>query len=450
MNSAVNLAAYEEKKQQLIASLQPHSDINLRLVKDTSNLFRGRKPMNGFGLNVRNFNKVIRVDPDAGFVEVEGMTTYEDLTRECLKYGVMPAVVPQLKSITIGGAVTGIGIESSSFKYGLVHETVAEFDILLADGSTLTCTPDNEHRRLFFGFPNSYGTLGYALKLKIKVVPVKPYVRLTHVRHEDAASYFADLEHRTNENFDFIDGTVFGPAEYYLTVGEFVDSAPYTSDYTYKNIYYRSIRERDSDYLQVADYIWRWDTDWFWCSQYIGAHNPIVRRMLGPKRLNSVTYTKIMHWNRKYNLAHNLNLLLGFHSEAVIQDVEIPLGRCLEFLDFYFSTIKFTPIWVCPIRALDKNAKFPLYPLDQDTLYVNFGFWNVIKSREKMAPGHFNRMVEQKVRGLRGMKSLYSDAYYTPEQFWDIYNKDEYFSLKNRYDPGGKLKDLYAKCVQHE
>jgi FAD/FMN-containing dehydrogenase len=450
MNSAVNLAAYKEKKQQLTASLLDHANKPIRLAKDTSNLFRERKPAAGPGLNVRNFNKVIHVAPEEGFVEVEGMTPYVDLTRECIKHGVMPTVVPQLKSITIGGAVTGIGIESSSFKYGLVHETLKEIDILLGDGTTVTCTPDNEHQKLFFGFPNSYGTLGYALKLKVKVVPVKQYVKLSHIRYREADSYFADIENHCKQEIDFLDGTIFGPGEYYLTVGRFTDSAPYTSDYTYKNIYYRSIRERSSDYLTVEDYIWRWDTDWFWCSQYIFAQNQIVRRLLGPERLNSVTYTKIMHWNRRFNLVHYLNLLLGFHSEAVIQDVEIPLKHCPDFLDFYFSTIKFTPIWVCPVRPFDTNTKFPLYPMNQETLYVNFGFWNVIKNRKKTEPGHYNRLIEKKVNELGGMKSLYSDVYYSPEQFWDIYNKDEYFNLKKRYDPHGSFKDLYAKCVNHE
>jgi len=449
MPSSTNLDAYEEKKQRLITSLRRSSASEIRLAKSTSNLFRRRKTLSGPGLNVRGFSKVLRVVPEEGFVEVEGMTTYADLTHKCLQYGVMPTVVPQLKSITIGGAVTGIGIESSSFKYGLVHETLKEIEILLADGTCLTGTPLNEHKRLFFGFPNSYGTLGYALKLKIKVVPVKPYVRLTHIRHHDAASCFADLNNLCKQDIDFIDGTIFGPNEYYLTVGEFIDSAPYTSDYTYEHIYYRSIQKLQSDYLRVADYIWRWDTDWFWCSRYFGAQNPIVRRLLGPKRLNSITYTKLMNWNRKYNVTYFSNLLLGLHSEAVIQDVEIPLSRCPEFLDFYFNTIKFMPMWICPVHTLNKSTRFSLYPLDPETLYVNFGFWNVIKNRDKLSPGHYNKLVEQKVHELGGMKSLYSDSYYTADEFWDIYDREEYFRLKNRYDPKGQFKDLYAKCVQH-
>ena len=56
----------------------------------------------------------------------------------------------------------------ASFKYGLVHETLLELEVLLGDGSVVPATPDNEHRDLFFGFPNSYGTLGYALRVKAK------------------------------------------------------------------------------------------------------------------------------------------------------------------------------------------------------------------------------------------------------------------------------------------
>ena len=36
----------------------------------------------------------------------------------------MPLVVPQLKTITLGGAVTGLGIESTSLRSGMPHESV--------------------------------------------------------------------------------------------------------------------------------------------------------------------------------------------------------------------------------------------------------------------------------------------------------------------------------------
>ena len=443
-------ATYEEKKQRLTESLRAPGDGGVRLGKDTSNLFRDRREARTKRLDVREFNNVLRVDREAGLVEVEGMTPYAKLVAECLRHGVMPAVVPQLKSITIGGATTGCGIESSSFKYGLVHETVRELEVLLADGTTVVCRPDNERRDLFYGFPNSYGTLGYALKLKALVAPVKKFVRLTHIRHTEPGAYFADLARWCGRDVNFVDGVVFGRGEMYLTIGEFTDHAPYASDYTYENIYYKSIRARAEDYLTTEDYIWRWDTDWFWCSKNLLAQNPLVRRLYGRKRLNSVTYTKIMRLNSRWGLTRALNRLLGIHAESVIQDVEIPLARAPEFLAFYHDVVRFLPLWICPTRAYDKNARFDLYRMDPERLYVNFGFWDAIRGRQKLPPGHYNRQVERKVIELGGMKSLYSDSYYTPEEFWRIYNRPAYEALKRKYDPRGRLRDLYAKCVLRE
>ena len=131
------------------------------------------------------------VDPQAGWVEAEGMVTYEALVAACLRHGVMPAVVPQLKTITLGGALAGVGIESSSHRQGLVHDTVLELDVLLGDGSIVSCSAHNAHSDLFFGFPNSYGTLGYALRVKAKTIPVKKYVRLSHLPFTNGQSYFA-------------------------------------------------------------------------------------------------------------------------------------------------------------------------------------------------------------------------------------------------------------------
>ena len=189
----------------------------------------------------------------------------------------MPAVVPQLKSITLGGAVAGVGIESSSFRHGLVHDTVVALDVLTGDGRIVTCTADNEHRDLFFGFPNSYGTLGYALAVTAALVAgqaVRARSSTSATATRDAC--FADVaRHCADGRLDFLDGTVFAPDEMYLTLGRFADAAPYTSDYTFERIYYRSIRERADGLPATRDYLWRWDTDWFWCSKNVGAQHPL-------------------------------------------------------------------------------------------------------------------------------------------------------------------------------
>jgi len=417
------------------------------LAKDTSNLFRDRVGRGERRLDVRAFNHVLHVDPGEGFVECEGMATYEGLVAACLPQGVMPAVVPQLKTITLGGAVAGVGIESTSHREGLVHETVRELEVLTGDGRVLTCTPTNEHADLFFGFPNSYGTLGYALKVCARTIPVLPFVHLQHRAFDNPRDYFTALErHCEARDAAFVDGVVFAPDRLYLTLGRFVPEAPFASDYTYRHIYYRSIAERHEDWLKTHDYLWRWDTDWFWCSKNLLAQNPMVRRIYGRERLGSRTYSKIMRWNSRVGLTRMLDRAAGLHSESVIQDVDIPVARAAEFLAFFHRDIGILPIWICPIGAGATSPLFPLYPL-RNGLYVNFGFWDVVRRRERHERGHFNRLVEQEVARLGGIKSLYSESFYPREEFEECYGGDEYAALKAKYDPQRRFPTLYEKCV---
>ena len=201
--------------------------------------------------------------------------------------------------------------------------------------------------------------------------------------------------------------------------------------------------------MTTRDYLWRWDTDWFWCSKNVGAQHPVLRRLLGRKRLNSITYQRIMRWNARWRVTVAFNRLRGVHSESVIQDVDIPIARAAEFLDFLHREVGILPIWVCPIREPDRGSEATLYPLPRGTLSVNFGFWDTVLSREPRARGFVNRRIERKVTDLGGIKSLYSDSYFTESEFWSIYDQSAYAALKARYDPSGALDDLYAKCVLH-
>jgi FAD/FMN-containing dehydrogenase len=428
-------------------------DAPVRLAKRTSNLFRTRTTASS-GLDVAGFQHVLRVDPEARTAEVEGMVTYERLVDATLPHGLMPLVVPQLKTITLGGAVTGLGIESSSFRNGLPHESVLQMQVLTGDAELITVSPHNEHRDLFYGFPNSYGTLGYALRLTIELEPVRPYVRLRHIRHRDAGEFFADMARHCDRadkrgEADFVDGTVFGPDEMYLTLGTFTDEAPYTSDYTWLDIYYRSIQHRAYDFLTVRDYLWRWDTDWFWCSRAFGVQRRWARALLGRRLLRSDVYWKLVDIERRYHPMARLERARGKPPrEIVVQDVEVPVDRAAEFLRFFHREIPISPVWVCPLRQRDPSVCWPLYRLDPQKLYVNFGFWSTVELEPGQPDGTHNRLVEDTVESLDGRKSLYSTSFYDQDRFWRLYNGDVYWALKKQYDPHGRLLDLYAKCVQ--
>jgi FAD/FMN-containing dehydrogenase len=414
----------------------------VRLGKRTSNLFRTRSAVE-HRLDVSAFSGVIAVVE--GFAEVLGMTTYEDLVAATLPSGQMPLVVPQLKTITLGGAVTGLGIESSSFRNGTPHESVVEMDVLTGDGRVVTCSR-TENADLFYGFPNSYGTLGYALRLRIELEPTHPYVHLRHVR---CGSVGEAADVMAAHQADFVDGTWFSPTEVYVTLGTWADSAPLVSDYTGEHIYYRSVQSRTEDWVTVHDYLWRWDTDWFWCSRAFGVQNPRVRRLVPRKYLRSDSYWKLVAFEQRHQWKARWDHRRGRpDQEPVIQDVEIPIDRLVEFMDVFAREVPIEPVWFCPLQQRSAEDVWELYRLDPDVLYVNVGFWSAVPLEAGEDPSTHNRLIEDLVDRLGGRKSLYSTAFYERERFWQLYNGAAYDVLKKTYDPDSRLLDLYAKVVE--
>ncbi|MGH3671124.1 MAG: FAD-binding oxidoreductase, partial [Pseudonocardiaceae bacterium] len=304
----------------------------VRLAKRTSNLFRARAATGTPGLDVSGLTGVVEVDPAARTAEVAGMCTYEDLVAATLPHGLTPLVVPQLKTITLGGAVSGLGIEAASFRNGLPHESVLELDILTGAGELVTTVPGDE---LFAGFPNSYGTLGYATRLRIELEPVHSHVALRHVRFDNLDELCAavtqimatrrwDGQHdQHGPDVDYLDGVMFSPTESYLTLGARIEHDGPGSDYTGAQIYYRSLQQRRHDVLSTHDYLWRWDTDWFWCSGAFGAQHPVIRRLWPAQLRRSDVYWKIVTLVNRFDLENRFEVWRGRpRRERVIQDVE--------------------------------------------------------------------------------------------------------------------------------
>lgn len=209
-------------------------------------------------------------------------------------------------------------------------------------------------------------------------------------------------------------------------------------------IYYQSIPKKQEDYLTIADYIWRWDTDWFWCSKQFYMQHFIPRLLFGKWLLKSTAYWKLKHFFNTNSLAKKLaNKMLG-QVESVVQDVQIPIQSATEFYDFFQRGIGIKPIWICPTQSY-RSITYPFYKMNANMLYVNFGFWDMLET--KQADGFYNKKIENKVRELSGNKSLYSRIYYSENEFWQIFDRPLYQHLKSIYDPQSKLGDLYQKSI---
>lgn len=382
------------------------------------------------------------------------MCTYEHLVAETLPLRLIPLVVPQLRTITLGGAVTGLGIESTSFRNGFPHESVLEMDVLTGAGDLVTVRPGDA---LFDAFPNSYGSLGYVTRLRIELETVPAYVELRHLRFHDheqladeLAAVVASAQH-AGARVDGVDGVVFAPEESYLTLATWTDQPGPVSEYTGQKIYYRSLQRRHTDRLTMHDYLWRWDTDWFWCSRAFGAQHPLVRRVWPRRWRRSDVYHRLVGLDRRFDIVDTLDRLARRPArERVIQDVEVPIERLPEFLAWFDAEVGMRPVWLCPVvaRGTASGGRWPLYPIEPGRTWVNIGFWGAVPVGPNASEAPTNRAIEVKVDELGGHKSLYSEAFYDEATFNRLYNGDHWAAVKAHHDPDGRLTTLYDKAVR--
>ena len=123
-------------------------------------------------LNVKNLTRIVRLNRDDHTVTVQARCTYDQLVRTLLdQFQMVPLVVPEFKSITVGGAIVGGALESSSFRYGQVSDTVTSMMILFPNGTRSTIT-ELTHSELYHAIPGSYGSLVIILEATVRVRPI--------------------------------------------------------------------------------------------------------------------------------------------------------------------------------------------------------------------------------------------------------------------------------------
>jgi hypothetical protein len=437
--------SYESKRAELESAWQPGTG-SLRLEKSTiSNLFRYSERGEGERrISLAQFNEVIGLDRESATLEVEGLTTFETIVDYTVPKGYLPLVAPELKHITIGGATVGIGIESTCFRYGFVHDSLLEADVLLPDGRIVTCTADNEHSDLFFGLPNSYGTLGYILRAKIRLHPAKRFTHLRMRRFVDPHAWLDAMEAATHEDtVDFVEGIFYQDRRFILMTGQMVDSVPKVDDILREHIFYKLLDWRSDIFLRTQDYIFRYDPEWFWNLPESFFYR-LYRRYAPKQYRNSGFFTRYVAWRDKLD-----RRLFGSRpktTEPLIQDWEVPWDKGVELIEYCIDNVDLgeRPWAAVPI----KTPRTPtLYPIRANELYFNLGCYCQVEKVPGKGDFHYTRIMDDKCFELGGIKMLYSSTFLDEQSFDARFNGEAYAQLKEKYDPDGYAQTLFEKVA---
>jgi FAD/FMN-containing dehydrogenase len=367
----------------------------------------------------------------------------ETVLRATLPHNLVPRVSPELRHITVGGAIVGIGIESSCFLQGFFHDSLIEAEVLLANGATIVCNADNEYADLFAALPNSFGTLGYVLRATLGLMPATQFVRLTNTRFDNTRDYIKSFEqHIGSPEGAFLEGLFYSKDEYYLTSGKFIEHADNPVSIYRGAPYYKKARKAAQLDMKTEDYIFRFDPDWFWNVPDHGVYE--LFRQLGPKTLrNSRFYTQYTGFKR--NLCNALGIA-NAQQEELIQDWVIPWHRAAEFIDFILDNIDIQgQPWVA--LPIVPRAQASLYPVAAGQRFMNIGCYCFVDRPKVAQDYHYTRILDQLCFDMGGVKMLYSSTFLGPDQFAKIYAGDEYKRLKQKYDPQSAALTLYQKCA---
>lgn len=380
-------------------------------------------------IDIGDLNEIIKINPNEKTCIAEPGVTFFDLVKATLKYNLVPLTVPEHKTITIGGAVAGGSLESMSYKHGGFHDSCLEYEVITAKGKVVICSPQ-KNNLLFQMMHGTFGTLGIISKLKFKLIPAKSFVKVTYERYSNLKDYKSAIwKHFKNKDADFMDGFLNSQTQYTLSIGNFVDKAPYAHNYDWLRVYYSSLMKRKEDYLKTIDYFFRYDK---------GHINSDVKTFVG-----RLLFGKFIGSNSMLKLINKFHRFISPERIPVVVDLFIPFSKIEAFMDWYKREIDFFPLWCVPYKpshGYEWLSKKFISKKDEG-LVLDIAIYSLKKSKDK----NYYKMMEQELMKIGGIKTLISNNYYSKKEFWKIWNRKNYYKIKRINDPDNIFRDLYEK-----
>jgi len=435
---------------------------------------------NSRSISCDSLDRILELDLQSLTIKAEPRVTMEMLLIATLPKGLAVPVIPEIKSMTIGGALMGIAGESSSHRWGCLHEVCTGLDLLLGNGELLHVSP-NDHPEIFYGLAGSYGSLGALVSVELKLTPVKPFVHLSYYSYanpEDALDAMQEL-YKSRNPPDFLEGFIFAKDLAVIAVGNCYATdrisrkSPLLSlKRAYSKWYYQHVYDalKNSqvyeEVMPYAEYIFRHDQGAFWMGAYL-LYPSLLSAFICQGMLN--LYTPKLDYFDGNQVRHYHNALcpptIGrtimypwmscqkmqamlhraekwIQNRFVIQDFCLPESTAKTFLQKAIADTEIFPIWLCPIKSTTTPQIFAPHQAKDHTLdpyFIDIGLYGL--PSYSMPIHQITKKLEGLAKELHGRKVLYSCSYYSPNEFWEIYPQHEYEKLR---------KLTYANGIWHQ
>jgi hypothetical protein len=276
------------------------------------------------------------------------------LVEATMKHGLVPPVVMEFPGITAGGGYAGTAGESSSFKYGFFDRTINSVEMVLANGEVVTAS-ESQNSDLFRGAAGAVGSLGITTLIELQLIEAKKFVKATYHPKRSVSEAVAAISKETSspEN-DYVDGILFSKDHGAIITGQMTDNAPDTSKIQsfsrrFDPWFYLHVKDRTAsnpspvtDYIPLADYLFRYDRGGFWVGESAFQYFkfPFSRYTRG-------MLDDFMHTRMLYKALH----ASGESNRFIVQDLALPYATAETFIDYTAESFGIWPLWLCPSVA---------------------------------------------------------------------------------------------------
>ncbi|BFZ63666.1 hypothetical protein YB2330_004798 [Saitoella coloradoensis] len=447
-------------------------------------------------ISMSHLDALLSIDVEGRVAHVEPLVTFSSLCTVTMEKGLLPAVVPEFRSITVGGAIQGLGIESSSWRNSTFDTSVIDATLIAGDAQIRTAKDDGE---LWSAVPGSCGTVALVAGTEVRLEKASPWMRVRYVRYRTPAEFgreadckirsLLEEQEKDGRNWMGSDAVMDAIAFEHGTIGMFggcvsqVEAEELVGagmgvykDHPGRGFFFSHVEDvanrgegfvtsdtkekRKEGFGEVVheeliptlEYLFRYDKGGFWAVHALSTLLPPLRLLLSRALLP--LFNTFLSTSTLYKVA----LLMSDQKRenvSMLQDVDIPYSeaRFEEFVQWEKEEIGVWPLWLCPVQGEHEPRVLGLGHKDsQSTIgedgqgrgwVMNVGLYGIPRSPRPLVD--LNIELERKVAEMGGKKGLYAFVYSDKDGFWSGYDRERYDAVRRKYGSEGVMMELWEK-----
>ncbi|CAG9766410.1 unnamed protein product [Ceutorhynchus assimilis] len=414
-------------------------------------------------VDVNLFN-ILQLNEDSLTVRVEPMVTVGEITNYLIPKGYTLAVTLEIADATLGGLAMGTGMTTHSHKVGLYQENIESYEVVLGDGSFVRASRQ-ENEDFYKCLPWSHGSLGFLVALTLKIVKVKPYIKMTYLPVKGQKNYCDIIRLLSGDSGSdysvatYVEATVYNKNEAVIMTGDYSDydkNLPINHlSAWYKPWFYKYVEQflskgKHTELIPLREYLLRHNRAIFWVVESMipfGNHF-IFRWLFGwllppkPAFLKFTTTPGIRAFT---------------FTKQVFQDIVLPIRKLEEQIDKSTELFDTFPLLIYPCKIYNHGKssgqiKSPKqeYLIDGTNyaMYNDLGIYGVpgyVRRKQPYNAVKAMRNMEEFTRQIGGFSFLYADIFMSRTEFEEMFDLSLYEVVRKKYKAEGNFPHLYDK-----